>query len=289
MDLVDFDRGVFDRIREEFADCLRGATLQPIPLSALHGDNVTTPSDRTPWYDGPTLLEHLETIDVDRRPANEAFRFPVQLVLRPSHDFRGYAGQIVAGTVRVGERVTVWPSGHATTVQRIVTWDGDLDEASSPQSVTLVLADDLDISRGDVLAVGAPHVASRFEAHVVWMDERPLDTSRVYLLKQTGRTVTAEIDRPLALNEIGAVGVATGKPIVFDAYDRHHGTGSFIVIDPATSFTAGAGMIVRPVRELAGTTDRLSAAERLAHMARSAINDTDAITAVRQALEEMLT
>ena len=209
-------------------------------------------------------------------------------MLRPDHDFRGYAGQIVAGTVRVGERVTVWPSGHETTLQRIVTWDGDLDEASSPQSVTLVLVDDLDISRGDVLAVEAPYVASRFEAHVVWMDERPLDTSRVYLLKQTGRTVTAEIDRPLALNEIGAVGVTTAKPIVFDSYARHPGTGSFIVIDPATSFTAGAGMIVRPARPAAGAADRLSAAERLAHVARRAANDTDAITAVRQALEEIL-
>ena len=288
MDLVDFDRGVFDRIREEFADCLHGATLQPIPLSALHGDNVTAPSDRTPWYDGPTLVEYLETIDVDRRSATEAFRFPVQLVLRPSHDFRGYAGQILAGTVRVGERVTVWPSGHETTVQRIVTWDGDLDVASAPQSVTLVLADQLDVSRGDVLAVGAPHVASRFEAQIVWMDERPLDTSRVYLLKQTGRTVTAEIDRPLALNEIGAVVVTTAKPIVFDSYARHHGTGAFIVIDPASSFTAGAGMIVQPARELVGAMDRPSAAERLAHVARAAATDTDAVTAVRQALEEIL-
>lgn len=288
MDLVDFDRGVFDRIREEFAECLDGATVQPIPLSALHGDNVIAPSDRAPWYDGPTLLEYLETIDVDRRAASDVFRFPVQLVLRPSHDFRGYAGQILAGTVRAGERVSVWPSGHETTVQRIVTWDGDLDVASAPQSVTLVLADELDITRGDVLAVGAPHVANRFEAHVVWMDERPLDPSRVYLLKQTARTVTAEIDRALALNEIGAVGVTTAKPIVFDGYAGHHGTGSFIVIDPATSFTAGAGMIVQPARDLVRTTDRLSAAERLAHLARSAATDTDAVTAVLQALEEIL-
>src|SRR5437867_4726382 len=187
MDLVDFDRDVFNRIRGEFADCLPGATLQPIPLSALHGDNVTAPSDRTPWYDGPTLVEYLETIDVDRRSATEAFRFPVQLVLRPSHDFRGYAGQILAGTVRVGDRVAVWPSGHQTTVQRIVTWNGDLPAASAPQSVTLVTAGDIDIGRGDVLTVGVPYVANRFEADLVWMDERPLDPSRVYLLKQTAR------------------------------------------------------------------------------------------------------
>ena len=182
----------------------------------------------------------------------------------------------------------MWPSGHATSVQRIVTWDGDLDTASAPQSVTLVLADEIDISRGDVLAAGAPHVANRFEALVVWMDERRLEPSRVYLLKQTARTVTAEIDRPLALNEIGAVGVTTAKPIVFDPYARHQGTGSFIVIDPATSFTAGAGMIVQPARERVATTDRLSAAGRLAHVARTAATETDAVTAVRNALEEML-
>ena len=288
MDLVDFDRGVFDRIRDQFADCLRGATLQPIPLSALHGDNVTAPSDRTPWYDGPTLLEHLETIDVERRTADEPFRFPVQLVLRPTPDFRGYAGQILSGTVRAGDRITVWPSGHETTLQRIVTWDGDLDTACAPQSVTLVLADQLDIGRGDVLAAGAPHVASRFDAHIVWMDERPLDPSRVYLLKQTGRTAGAEFDRSLALNEIGAAAVTTAKPIVFDSYARHRGTGSFIVIDPATSFTAGAGLIVQPTRQPAGVAHRLSAAERLTHAARSAATHTDAVTAVRQALEEML-
>jgi sulfate adenylyltransferase large subunit len=288
MDLVDFDRRVFDRIRDAFAECLDGATVQSIPLSALAGDNVITLSDRTPWYAGPTLLEHLETIEIADGEADKPFRFPVQLVLRPTHDFRGYAGQILSGAVRAGERVTVWPSGHETTVQRIVTWDGDLDIASAPQSVTLVLADHLDISRGDVLAVGSPHVANRFDAELVWMDERPLDPSRVYLLKQTGRMVTAEIDRRLALNEIGAVSVTTAKPIVFDGYALHHGTGSFIVIDPATSFTAGAGMIIQPARELAGTTDRLSAAERLAHVARTAASHTDAITAVRHALEEML-
>jgi sulfate adenylyltransferase large subunit len=270
MDLVDFDRGVFERIRAEFVYCLDGAALQPIPLSALHGDNVTSPSSRTPWYGGPTLLEYLETIDVDRRVPSEAFRFPVQLVLHPSHDFRGYAGQILSGTVRAGERVRVWPSGHETTVERIVAWGGDLEVASAPQSVTLVLADDLDVGRGDVLAVGTPHVATRFSAQLVWMDERPLDPSRVYLLKQTGRVVTAEIDRPLALNEIGVAGVTTAKPIVFDGYARHHGTGAFIVIDPATSFTAGAGMIVQPVAERVGPTDRLSAAARLAHVARAA-------------------
>jgi bifunctional enzyme CysN/CysC len=289
MDLVDFDRDMYERIRDAFAECLVGATVQPIPLSARDGDNVITLSERTPWYDGPTLLEHLETAAIDRGGADEGFRFPVQLVLRPRHDFRGYAGQILAGAVRPGERVTVWPSGHDTTVQRIVTWDGDLDVARAPQSVTLVLADELDIGRGDVIAVGSPHVASRFEADLVWMDEQPLDPARVYLVKQTGRTITAEFDRPLALNEIGTATVTTSKPIVFDRYARHRGTGSFIVIDPATSFTAGAGMIAQPAREAAGVTSRLGAAERLAYAARTAATHADAVAAVRHALEEMLT
>jgi sulfate adenylyltransferase large subunit len=289
MDLVDFDRRVFDRIHDAFAQCLGGASLQAIPLSALHGDNVATPSDRTPWYPGPTLLEHLETVDVERDVADGAFRFPVQLVLRPSHDFRGYAGQIGSGTVRVGDRVIVWPSGHATTVQRIVTWNGDLPAASAPQSVTLVLADDIDIGRGDVLAAGVPYVANRFEADLVWMDERPLDPSRVYLMKQTTRTVTAEIDRPLALNDIGGVAVTTATPIVFDRYARNRATGSFIVIDPATSFTAGAGMIRQPIRESVSAAERFGAAERLAYVARTAATHVDAVTAVRRALEEMLT
>ncbi|MBI3490633.1 MAG: GTP-binding protein [Acidobacteria bacterium] len=132
MDLVDFERRVFDRIRADFAECLEGASVQAIPLSALEGDNVAEPSGRTPWYAGPTLLEHLETVDIDRGAEHDAFRFPVQLVLRPSHEFRGYAGQILSGTVRPGDRVTAWPSGHETTVRRIVTWDGDLDSARAP-------------------------------------------------------------------------------------------------------------------------------------------------------------
>ena len=288
MDLVDFDRVVFDRIRDDFAELLQGTTLQPIPLSALDGDNVITPSDRTPWYDGPSLLEHLEMVEVDSDGAAKPFRFPVQLVLRPSHDFRGYAGQIMSGVVRAGDPVTVWPSGCRTTVQRIVTWNGDLEIARAPQSVTLVLADELDISRGDMLAVGSPHVTTRFDAEIVWMDERPLDPSRVYLLKQTTRTVTAEMNRTLALNQIEAVTVTTARPIVFDAYAWHRGTGGFILIDPATSFTAGAGMIVGPVRQPADVTDRQGAAERLAQLARNAPTHTDAIAAVRQALEEML-
>ena len=205
MDLIDFDRGVFEAICDDFAGLAGEATVTPIPMSALHGDNVTVPSERTPWFTGQSLLEHLETVDVERQHAAAPFRMPVQLVLRPDQEFRGYAGQIASGTIRPGDKITVWPSGWTSTVARIVTWDGDLDVAQAPMSVTLVLEDELDISRGDVLAVGPIQLHRRVSANVVWMDERPLDPGRVYLLKHNTRVATAEVDRGLALNEIGTL------------------------------------------------------------------------------------
>ena len=244
MDLVGFDAGVFHAIRDDFADLLDGARLEAIPISALHGDNVTVRSERMPWFDGPSLLSFLETAEIQRSAADAAFRMPVQLVIRPDHDFRGYAGQIASGTVRVGDRISVWPSGLSTRVDRIVTWDGDLDAAVAPMSVTLVLADDLDVSRGDVLAQGPIEVARRFSADVVWMDERPLDPSRAYVLKHASRVVTADLNRVLSLNEIGTVVVNTAQSLVFDRYADNRTLGSFVIIDPATNFTAGAGMIV---------------------------------------------
>ena len=213
----------------------------------------------------------------------------MQLVLRPSHAFRGYAGQILSGTVCAGDPVTVWPSGRTTSIQRIVTWEGDLERAFAPMSVTLVLDDEIDVSRGDVLASGEVEVGSAFESQIVWMDERPLDPARAYLLKQGSRTVTAEVSRGLALNQIGPVIVTTATPLVFDRYAGNRGTGGFIVIDPATNFTAGAGMIVGPVREHGGTTAQPGAAQRLARLARAAPSDAAAAEAVRAALEEMLT
>jgi sulfate adenylyltransferase large subunit len=288
MDLVDFDRGVYDEISDEFAKILEGARLHPIPLSALYGDNIIGRSDRTPWFEGASLLEYLETVQVDRDAARRPLRFPVQLVLRPSHDFRGYAGQIVSGTVRPGDTVTIWPSGRSSRVKRIVTWDGDLDVASSPLSVALTLEDEVDISRGDLMSTGEPQVGQQFRADVVWMDERPLDPTRVYLLKHTTRTVTAEVDRALVLNQIGSVTVSTTRPVIFDRYVDDRGTGSFILIDPATNFTAGAGMIGDAIHERAAL-GRPSAAERLARLARNAPNDAEAIEAVRRALEDLLT
>jgi len=289
MDLVGFDRGVFEAISDDFADLLPDARLHPIPMSALHGDNVISSSDRTPWFTEPSLLEYLETVEVDHALADKPFRFPVQLVLRPTHDFRGYAGQILSGTIVPGDTVTAWPSGLTSKVKRIVTWDGDLEIAHSPMSVTVVLEDEIDISRGDVLAVGDPNVAQRFEAEIVWMDERPLDPARVYLLKHTTRTVTAEVDRRFMLNQIASANVATSRPLIFDRYGENRATGSFILIDPTTNFTAGAGMIVNAAGERAATAAKPSAAERLARLARAAATDADAVEAVRRALEDILT
>ena len=287
MDLVGFDERVFAGIRTDLPEALAGARVQSIPISALDGDNVITGSERTPWYRGPALLPFLETADAVRPATSAPFRFPVQLVIRPDHAFRGYAGQIASGTVSVGDEIGVWPSGARTRVARIVTWDGDLSSAAAPMSVTLVLADELDISRGDTLAHGAPHVGRRFTANLVWMDERPLQPDRPYVLKHGTRMVTASSDVALALNQIGMATITTSRPIAFEPYGDNRTTGSFILIDPATNFTAGAGMIVEAVPEAAGVVAP-GTAERLAAAARTAASEADAIAAVRAVLEEVL-
>ena len=289
MDLVGFDRGVFDSIRESFTDFAAGAELHAIPLSALNGDNVVERSAETPWFTGAPLLEYLETVTIDKEVTGQPFRFPVQLVVRPNHEFRGYAGQIASGTIRPGDRVLVSSSGRQSRVKRIVTWDGDLAVAQAPMSVTLTLEDEVDVSRGDVLSATPLQIARRLEAHLVWMDERPLDPSRVYLLKHATRTVTAELDTRLSLNDIGLVTVTAARPLVFDAYERNRTTGSFIVIDPATNATAGAGMIVRALDDEPASMQGLAAAERIAQAARSAPSDQAAADAVRRLLEEILT
>jgi sulfate adenylyltransferase large subunit len=305
MDLVDYDREVFEKIQDDFGEFLAGASVHAIPMSALQGDNVITKSDRTPYFDGPPLLEYLETVQVHRNLPANPFRFPIQMVIRPDDDFRGYAGQIVSGMVRPGDRLTAWPSGKSARVRRIVTYDGDLALGFAPMSVTLTLDEEIDISRGDVLtpfdsAQGAPSdsrgarepafVGQKFEAELVWMDERPLDPARVYLLKHSTRTVTAEVNHALVLNQIGSVQITTTRPLVFDRYAENRGTGSFILIDPATQFTCGAGMITEPLREAAEAQGApLTFAERLAQLARRASSDEEAAEAVRKALEDMLT
>jgi sulfate adenylyltransferase large subunit len=295
MDLVDFDRDVYEGIRDDFEEILAGARAHVIPVSALHGDNVITRSARTPWFDGPSLLEYLETVEVTRDLTSLPFRFPVQLVLRPTHEFRGYAGQVVSGRIHVGDRITVWPCGRSARVNRIATFDGDLDFAFAPMSVTLTLDDEVDISRGDMLTAfdsaqaEPPAVGTEFEADVVWMDERPLDPGRVYLIKQATKTVTAEIHHGLVLNQIGTVNVSTARPLVFDRYVENRATGSFVIIDPATHFTAGAGMISNPLTHTVRSVNApISAAERLALLARHAGSDAEAVEAIRKALEELL-
>lgn len=293
MDLVDYDQEVFDAVAADFAELLGDARAQSIPISALHGDNVIVQSERTPWYDGPGLLGYLESVQIEHGDTRAPFRYPVQLVLRPNDSFRGYAGRILSGTIGVGDEVSTWPSGLTTRVARIVTRDGDLEAAHAPRSVVLTLEDELDLSRGDSISVGTPCVGSCFSAHVVWMDERPLNPTRAYRLKHTTRLVTAEVDCGLELNEIGTVVVSTSRPLIFDSYKVNRATGSFVLIDPDSNFTAAAGMIIEPRNEPASSSDWRSpakrlAAKRLAMIAREAATDAEAIESVRMALDELL-
>jgi bifunctional enzyme CysN/CysC len=264
IDLVGFDRDVFETIVEdylEFAKTLGFASVVPIPMSARHGDNVLAASDDTPWYEGPTLVEHLETIDVVSDAASKPFRFPVQWVNRPNLDFRGFSGTIASGTVRPGDRVSVAASGRETSIARIVTYDGDLAEASAGAAVTLTLTDEVDIARGDLLAAPAarPEVADQFAAHVLWMGDDPLFPGRPYLMKIGARYVPVRVTalkhkvdvdtqehlagRSLTLNEIGVCNLSTSTPVAFDSYAENRETGAFILIDRYTNATVGAGMI----------------------------------------------
>jgi sulfate adenylyltransferase large subunit len=270
MDLMDFREEVFDEIRaqfEAFAQQLNIWELQFIPISALDGDNVVTRSARTPWHSGPSLLEYLDTVKVARLRAFDYMRFPVQYVIRPNLDFRGFAGQVASGIVRPGDPVMVLPSGRTTRVKSIATYDGDLDKALPSMSVTLCLEDEIDVGRGDMLVPPQhpPHVARSCEAMMVWMNQTPLETGRPYLIKHTtqqvGATVSAvrnkvnidtlhqEPAERLAFNEIGAVLVETKRPLFFDPYDDNRATGAFILIDPLTNETVAAGMITRAAGE----------------------------------------
>ena len=269
MDLVNFSPEVFARIERQFRELvgrLGNAEVRAIPLSALAGDNVVERSSRTPWYSGPTLLEHLESVPAGHQLDGTSFRLPVQRVIRPAHNyeqpnFRGFAGQIAAGSVHVGDRVVALPSGRRTRVASISTFDGDLAQASSPQSIAITLEDEFDISRGDMIASAdhPPKSSSAIEASLVWFDSAPLDSTRSYLLKQAGQTVGARVTairhrvnvqtlareaaESLSMNEIGQVEIETLRPIFFDPYLRNRTTGSFILIDAATNATAAAGMI----------------------------------------------
>jgi len=264
MDLAAYSEARYEEIRREFAAILDGLGFRDpyfLPVSALAGDNVVTEaSANMPWFDGPALLEYLETVEVET--AGGDFRMPVQLVVRPDLHFRGYAGQIASGTVRVGDPVAIWPGGKGTRIARIVTYDGDLKEAAAPQSVTLVLEDELDVARGSLIAAAerSPIAARRFRADIVWMQERPLDSARMWLVKHGTRTVRARLIRlhdrldiatltrgaaagALGLNDIGLAEFEAVSPLHFDPYAANRAMGAIILIDPETNATAGAGMI----------------------------------------------
>ncbi|MGR7993786.1 sulfate adenylyltransferase subunit CysN [Xanthobacter sp. ZOL 2024] len=264
IDLVDFSQERFDAIVAEYAAFAADfgfETLVPIPLSARFGDNVITRSANTPWYSGPSLLEHLEAVEVASNALARPFRMPVQWVNRPNLDFRGFSGTIVSGLVRPGDAVVVAGSGATSRIRSIVTKDGDLAEAGAGEAVTLTLTDEVDVSRGDVLAAAAdrPEVSDQFAAHLIWMHDEPLLPGRPYLIKMGTRTVGAQITeikhkldvntfqrlaaKTLGLNEVAVVNIATHDPIAFDPFADVPETGAFIVIDRMSNLTVGAGMV----------------------------------------------
>jgi len=266
MDLVDYDRATFDAIvadYREFATSIGIEHFTPIPISGFKGDNITSaPSANTPWYSGPSLIHHLESVEIgDATEQLRPFRMPVQWVNRPNLDFRGFAGLIAEGTVKPGDPVRVVPSGKTSTVARIVTLEGDLVEAVAGQSVTLTLADEIDCSRGDVIAAAdaPPEAADQFEAALVWMSDEALIPGRGYWLKLATQTVSATVHEPkyevnvntmehlaaktLGLNAIGVCEVTTDRPIVFEPYERSRTLGGFILVDKLTNATVAAGMI----------------------------------------------
>jgi len=301
MDLVDFSEEVFRAIEAEFSSfCARlgrPATLS-IPISALDGDNVVNRSARTPWHSGPPLLEYLETVPITSVHNYTHFRMPVQHVVRPDLDFRGFAGTVASGVVKPGDRVMALPSGRTSRVKEVVTHDGNLAEAFPPMAVCVTLEHEIDISRGDMLVDPArmPHVSRRFNASIVWMSAAPLEVNRGYLLKHTSHQTAAQITRVrhrvnvddlsgqpaghLELNEIGAVTIETTRPLYFDPYAANRATGGFILIDPVTNATLAAGMIEeqqagparRPAAEIARVeTGRVTAAERITRSRHQAV------------------
>ena len=269
MDLIDYDQEKFEAIvadYRKFADSIGVEDFTAIPMSGLAGDNITTRSGNTPWYDGPVLIDHLETIEVSNTASQaKPFRMSVQWVNRPNLDFRGFSGLIASGTVKPGDELRSLPSGKTSTVKSIVTMDGDLDQAVAGQSVTITLADEIDCSRGDVLAAAdsPPEVADQFETTIVWMDDEPLVVGRAYWLKLGAQMVSVtaaepkyEIDvnnpsgsgshlasQTLHLNQIGVCEITTDRRIVFDSYADNRALGGFILIDKITHRTVGAGML----------------------------------------------
>ena len=266
MDLVDWSEEVYDKIRRDYNDMAARLSFKDvhfIPISALKGDNVVDPSPNMPWYNGPTLLHHLENVNISTSRNLIDMRFPVQYVIRPNLDFRGFAGTIASGVVRPGDKVMVLPSRKTTTVKTITTWDGNLDYAFAPMSVVLTLNDEVDASRGDIIVPvnNLPRIETEFDAMLVWMDEKPADEGREYFLKHCSSITPATLDKiryeidvntghkkdangHLQLNAIARIHLAMHRPLVYDIYVRNHATGSFILVDKLTNATVAAGMII---------------------------------------------
>ncbi|MDA8376468.1 MAG: sulfate adenylyltransferase subunit CysN [Planctomycetia bacterium] len=290
MDLVDWSQKRFNEIKAqytEFAAKLDIKDVHFIPISALRGDNIVESSTRMPWHKSGSLLNHLETVHIASDRNMQDFRFPVQMVLRPNLDFRGFAGTIASGNVRRGDEVVVLPSGRQTRIRSIVTLDGNLEEACCPMAVTLTLEDEVDVSRGDMLAHphNVPQFGQDFPARIVWLSETPLEPTAGYLIKQTTRTTPGEItllngidintldDKPLDtlhLNEVGRCSVSVTQPLAFDAYRRNRATGAFIVIDRRSFNTVGAGMILER-EEPKGAVDPWSNAVTPRHCPQSRV------------------
>ena len=278
MDLVDFDEKVFNSIVAEYTTMTNSLGIEDVtcfPLSALDGDNVVERSNRTPWYTGLSLLEFLETVPIHADRNYRDFRYPVQYVLRPNLDFRGFCGKVASGIVRVGDEIVALPSMKRSHVKSIVTYDGELQEAFPPQSVTITLEDEIDISRGEMLVHpdNLPNIGRHFTTMLVWMDEEPMDTGKQFFLKHNTNTTRATIaalrnridvntlelksGKPFQLNEIGQVDILTAKTLFFDAYTENRQTGAFILIDPITNNTSAVGMILGPLDETTMVTDNL--------------------------------
>lgn len=270
MDLVEFSESTFRHIVSDFESFIKPFAIPDvkcIPLSALEGDNVVSRSNRTPWYDGPALLEYLENVHIGNDHNLQDFRFPVQYVLRPNLDFRGFSGKMASGIIRKGDEVVALPSGKRSHVKAIVTYGGNLDYAFPPQCITLQLEDEIDISRGEMIVKpdNLPTVGRHFEAILVWMDEQPMDVAKSFYLKHTTNTTRCRIDHfaykidvntlaqsqvdRLELNEIGLATLVTSKELFFDPYKNNKPTGAFILIDPITNNTSCVGMIIGSVNE----------------------------------------
>jgi sulfate adenylyltransferase subunit 1 len=322
MDLIGYDEATFRAIETDFrsvldqiaADTGTPVELHFVPVSALKGDNVVHATGAMPWYAGPSLLELLEALPSALDTRSAPFRFPVQRVLRPDRTFRGFAGQIASGTIRRGSEIAVFPSGHKAKIDRIVTFDGDLEEAIAPLSVTLVLDHEVDISRGDLIAgvESSPVVASSVKASLVWMDQRPLDPNRRYLLKHTSHTVPALVSTidhrvdlgafkhepavTLRMNDIGAVSLHLLRPIAVDLYGENRGTGALILIDPETNATVAAGMVtaaqgqtVAEEEDAAAAWGRVTAGEREARWRhRGGVLELSGTTELIDAVERSL-